>query len=779
MLMAQRQEINFNEDWKFFIGDDPAYCSIAFEDENWQNVDVPHDWSTEGEFSKNHSGRNAWLPGGIAWYRKSFHLPKGWEEKAVEIQFDGVYKNASLWVNQHPVGTQHDGYTSFYYDITELLSANEENIIAVRVDNSIQPNCRWYSGSGIYRNVWLRAMDQTHIANWGTYITTPEISEAKGSVKIETTVENFSESKKLRLESIIITPNGEEIAKKSLDFVSNRYSEKTVSQELSVANPQLWSLEETQQYRVKSILKEGDKTLDIYESKFGFRSIVFDADKGFFLNGENIKMKGVCLHHEAGPLGAAVPVEVWRRRLAQLKSIGCNAIRTAHNPMSPEFMDLCDEMGFLVMDEFVDKWENAYKAPKAKKNPFFDMDMADPNFSTEWKKNFAATIKRDRNRPSVIIWSIGNENHPPGTIAQNQGLRNYGAFVRSLDPTRPVISGMERGRDAAVEEKVASIIESCEFMDLIALNYGEQWCSLIDEQKPGKPYVSTESYIYFNSELEKRFANIERSPWLHVLDNENNMGLFLWVGYDYLGESKHWDRIGADCGLFDYAGFRQPISYLYEAFWSEKPMVHIEVYEGDGDDFSTSGRWHDPPMLAQWNMEDGAVKDIVTYTNCEEVELYLNKKLIARQKLADFPNRIMKWYDVPYEKGTLKAIGYINGKKAGEDIIKTTSSASKLSIKSNDAELETGNILHLEIYLTDKKDEKIRTENKQLNFNIEGDAEILALANGSMKCKESFTNTNSHSTFQGRCLCIVKVNGDFELKVSGEGLKEGVYSLRR
>lgn len=777
----QRVRINFNADWKFLLEDKKEYCSVEFDDASWRSLDLPHDWSVEAEFSQENSGRNAWLPGGIAWYRKSFEVPEKHRDKSIQIQFDGIYKNATLWVNGHPVGVQHDGYTSFFFEITELLNVGENNTIAVRVDNSIQPNCRWYSGSGIYRNVCLIISSHTRVATWGTYITTPDITEEKASVRVVTSIENMDKAKSLSMESVVYDPEGKEVARTQSVFKVGQYRSKDIEQEMTVAKPELWSLEESNLYTLSSTIRSDQGVEDEYESKFGFRTIRFDADKGFFLNGVNMKMKGVCLHHEAGPLGAAVPAEVWERRLVNLKEIGCNAIRTAHNPPSPEFLDLCDELGFLVMDEFVDKWENPYKPKSGKANPFYDMPMADPHFSEEWQKNFRETIKRDRNHPSVIFWSVGNENHSPGFNTQNHGLKMYGSFVRDMDPTRPVISGMERGKDEAVARKVDGIIESCEFMDVIAMNYGEQWRRLIAERKPGKPFVSTESYCYYNSELEKRFSPIESAPWIDVIDNESNMGLFLWVGIDYLGESKTWPGLGSSSGLFDVAGFRKNRSFLYEAFWSESPMVHIEVYEGDADEHSPRGAWGWPSTHQNWNLEKGKIVDIATYTNCETVELYLNNKLIGSQDLADVPNWIMKWRKIGYKPGTLRAVGKINGEAVCETELHTTGKPAMLSLEVDAEHIAPNDVVHVEVRLRDKKDNLVTFDDRRLEFKLEGDGEIIGLANGDLECLDAFSNVSSRPTYRGRCLCIIragKLSGDgLKLSVGGEGLKTGYISL--
>ncbi|UMB61720.1 glycoside hydrolase family 2 protein [Lutibacter sp. A80] len=770
---------NFNKNWKFILDDAIEFSNEDFNDANWRNIDLPHDWSVEYEFSKENSGRNAWLPGGIGWYRKEFNLPDNYKNKHVEIQFDGAYRHSQVWINGEHVGIQYDGYTSFYFDISPYLKFGEKNVIAVKVDNSIQPNCRWYSGSGIYRNTWLLISDKLHVANWGTYITTPKVSKEKAIVNIETTVENFRGNVDFILQTTIYNSKGENVGFTETEVNARLLKKYTFEQQITIDSPSLWSDRTPNMYIAITQLVVDTRVVDDYKSNFGIRSIRFDAEKGFFLNGENIKMKGVCLHHDAGVLGAAVPIEVWERRLKILKGIGCNAIRTAHNPAAPEFMDLCDEMGFLVMNEFVDKWYD--NVPwNTKKSSFFNPNgFGDPYFYLEWQKNYQQTIFRDRNHPSVIIWSVGNENHSPGDNRQNYGLKKYASFVRTLDPTRPVISGMERGKDGDPVKKVNDIIESCSYMDLIALNYGEQWCKEIGSRTLGKLYISTESYVYFNSTPEKRFANIEKSPWLDVLKNDFNMGLFLWSGIDYLGESKKYPKLGSDSGLLDLAGFRKEVSYLYEAFWSEKPIVRIAVYEGDADDFSTSGRWGVPPMNATWNFEKGKAYDLVTYTNCDSVDLYLNGKKLGNKKLSEIDNFIMKWRAINYQPGSIKAVGIINGKEVCEFVLNTAGKPHHFNFNIYKKEgLKRGDIVQVEVEVVDEKENLISHKETVLNFHIEGGGEIIGISNGSINDTTDNFNTTSRFTKKGKCLVIIKimnsVDNNVKLKVSSKTVEQEV-----
>ncbi len=777
---AGRERVSFDAGWKFHLGDIEVEVPEGtrakdivhvykpeFDECDWRVLDLPHDWAIEQERKPEHSGYNGFFPGGIGWYRKDFLLPKEDAGKHIEIQFDGIYRDATVWINGYLLGTQYDGYTSFYHDISKMVVPGETNTVVVKVECTGHPISRWYSGSGIYRHVWLTKTSPLHIQNWGTSITTPEVSEKRALVSIQTEIENYGEATAFILETEILNPDGKQVALETSAVNAERMRPTSVEQHLPVFNPELWSLESPSIYRVVSRIKVNGKTADEYESTFGIRSIEFDADNGFFLNGKGVKMKGVCLHHEAGSLGAAVPAEVWERRLLKLKEIGCNAIRTAHNPMAPEFMDLCDELGFLVMDEFVDKWS-------------YWGEFTNPMFRNEWQKNFRQTIRRDRNHPSVVIWSVGNENHPSGSAEQNQGLREYCSFVRSVDPTRPVVSGMERGLDKPADEKAADIIKSCSYMDLIALNYGEQWCRRIHECAPGKPYVSTESYRYFSSEEETRHALIERSPWMDVLENDSNMGLFLWAGINYLGEvgQGSWPRNGSTSGLLDISGMPKEEAYLYKAFWSDKPTVHISVYEKEIGDFSGMNNWRWPLLKGQWKAAPGTAVDLVTYSNCEAVELYLNGKLIGVKKRADQPNWIMNWADVNYEPGALKAVGKNGGKTVCEYELKTPGEPACLELKPVKRTVEPGVILQVEIFLRDENGTLLCDDHREVRFKAEG-AAIIALENGDTMFDGDFRNRKSRPFFEGSVLVILKAGqGAVKLSAQAEGLAEQTLKFK-
>ncbi|MDZ8120544.1 glycoside hydrolase family 2 TIM barrel-domain containing protein [Pontiella agarivorans] len=769
VLSVHAERLNFSSDWKFSLNDPAGAKRADFDDSGWRTLDVPHDWSVEFAFSQENPGRNAWLPGGIAWYRKTVDVPAEDAGKVFEIQFDGVYRHAEVYVNGAFVGRQFDGYTSFYFDITEFVRPGQENVVAVRVDNHDVPNCRWYSGSGIYRQVWLTKKTPVHVKNWGTYITTPEITDRSAEVSVKTELANKGRAETFELETVVFDPAGREVARAvSSGKITSEFEAK---QSLTVENPQRWSVDSPLLYSTESRVKVGGKTVDVYRSTFGIRSFRFDGKKGFFLNGKNMKLKGVCLHHDMGTVGAAVPLEMWERRLRNLKALGCNAIRTAHNPMAPEFMDLCDRMGFLVMDEFVDKWEHHIR-PNA--DPLNDPKFAEPNFRKEWKKNFEQTIRRDRNHPSVIIWSVGNENYPAGSEKQNQGLKEYCNFVRTIDPTRPVVSGMERGLDKDPSEKVDDILESTQYMDLIGMNYGEQWVKRIGHRNPGKAFVSTESYVYYNSTEFKRWDLVERSPWFDVLENEFNAGLFLWSGTRYLGEvskSKDWPRInGGSSALLDMASFKTVNGYFYEALWSDRPTVSIAVYD-EMKPIESFRCWGSPARRMIWNFKNGESLNLVTFTNCEFVELYLNGRKIGKQKLSDFSNRIMNWYDIEFEPGELKAVGINNGKPVCEFSLQTAGEPARIKATADRETIRPGGVVQVEVQLTDEAGVPVKHDDRLLSFSVRG-GEVLGLDFGTMGAEDHFTEKKHRRTDEGRCLAIVK-GGSAEavqIRIESKGL---------
>ncbi|MCX6335999.1 MAG: beta galactosidase jelly roll domain-containing protein [Bacteroidetes bacterium] len=556
---AQRTITSFDTDWKF-IKQDIAQASAAnFNDKSWRSLNVPHDWSIEYPFNRaNTSGRGGgYVETGIGWYRKSFVLNTTESSQQFFIEFDGVMMNSDVWINGYHLGKRPYGYISFQYELTKHLNFGKDktNVLAVRADNSLQPASRWYTGSGIYRHVKLISTGTTHIDKWGVFVTTPNISTDKATVHTQIQVLNQSTaSNNIVIETSIIAPNGSVVSNNQLKLSIAAAQQKIVDQDLSVTQPQLWSLEKTNQYTAIVTVKAGNKIIDTYKTIFGIRTIQFDAEKGFLLNGNAVKIKGVCLHHDGGAFGSAVPLGVWEKRILALKELGVNGIRTSHNPVAPEFLSLCDQLGMLVMNETFDTW-NAKKSSADKGYNLY--------FTDWWERDTRDQVLRDRNHPSVVIYSIGNEIHD--NLNDSTGFRKYKMqqdLVHSLDSTRPVTMALFRPGISRVYENGFA-----ETMDIVGQNYRENELVALHEKKPTLKQIGTEN-------------RTEQAAWIPFRDNPYIAGQFLWTGIDYIGESD-WPAVVHGSGLLDRTGFARHLGYQRKSWWSNEPMVYTIRKEGN------------------------------------------------------------------------------------------------------------------------------------------------------------------------------------------------------
>ena len=477
-----RSTENFGKNWEFHLGDINNAQEPGFDDSDWRMLNLPHDWSIEGEFSDIHPANpgGGALPGGIGWYRKAFAIPETDTNKAVFIDFDGVYMNSEVWINSHYLGKRPNGYISFRYELTPFLKyGNEKNIIAVKVDNSNQPNSRWYSGSGIYRNVWLVLTEKVFVDHWGTFVTTPEVSEQSAKVSVKTNVRNdFQQDQPITLKTIIYNAAGKKIAALTTQNVVSKESVSEINQNLVVRNPTLWSVENPYLYKTVSQIECNGKVCDDYETTFGIRYFSFDPERGFFLNGKQTKILGVCNHHDLGCLGAAINNRALERQLEILKEMGCNGIRTSHNPPAPELLDLCDKMGLIVMDEAFDMWK--------KKKTEFDYHL----YYDDWyKHDLEDMVLRDRNHPSVFIWSIGNEVIEQWDHSDSSGsviTRELTSIVKELDPTRPVTA-------ACNDVRMSNPVIKSGVLDLIGYNYKHGIFKNFKEDYPDQKFIATET----------------------------------------------------------------------------------------------------------------------------------------------------------------------------------------------------------------------------------------------------------------------------------------------
>ncbi len=809
-----RNVVDFTEDWKFYLGDDPAASVADFDDKDWRTLNLPHDWSIETDFSEKNPatpGGGA-LPGGIGWYRKEFTPDKSSEGKNTYIDFDGIYWNSKVWINGQLLGERPNGYISFRYDLTPYMKSGEKNVIAVRVDNSEQPNSRWYSGSGIYRNVWLTIANPLHVAHWGTFVTTPAVTKENATINIITNVENTSAAQQdARLLSILVDASGKEVAKTDsrIEIAANGNVE--AEHTLKVDNPSLWSIEQPTMYKVITRIEQNGKTIDEYETPVGIRYFSFDKDKGFFLNGESVKIKGVCNHHDLGCLGAAVNVRAIERQLEILKEMGCNGIRTSHNPPAPELLDLCDKMGFIVMDEAFDMW-------RKKKSPY-DYSHDFP----EWhEQDLSDMILRDRNHPSIFMWSIGNEvleqwSHIDAdtlNLQQANMVLNFANtlnkkdidaeklhvnsllaikltdIVKKLDSTRPVTSGNN-------ETEPSNHIFRSGAMDIIGFNYHENnWPEAVFHEKfPNQKLIITESTsalmsrgyyempsdsirhrptrwdipfdlpVHQNSAYDNVHApwgSTHENTWKMVKKYDHISGMYLWTGFDYLGEpTPFWWPSRSSCfGVIDLAGFPKDVFYMYQSEWRDKkPMLHI---------------------FPHWNWEEGQPVDVwAYYNNADEVELFLNGKSLGKKTKPEDAFHV--FWRIPFEKGILKAVSYKAGKEVLIKEIRTTGApvsirltADRKTIKADGKDLS-----FVTVEVLDPEGLPVPTANNLIQFSIEGNGLIAGTDNGDPTDSNSLKKPR-RNLFNGKALVVVqsaKKCGSVKLIAIAENLKEGVIEI--
>ena len=776
-----RTKIDFDKDWKFKLDSTQQYHEQNINDANWRTLNLPHDWSIEGTFSKDNPatpGGGA-LPGGIGWYRKTFTIPSTEKNKIVLIDFDGVYRNSEVWINGHSLGVRPNGYISFQYDLTPYLNyGNQPNVIAVKVDNSKQPNSRWYSGSGIYRNVWLVTTNKIHVDHWGTFITTPTVSDKETTVNVLTKVANVAGSAEpITITTTLYDASGKAVAQSSITLGAAD-KESKAQQTLKVSNPKLWSIDEPYLYKAVSQIKSGTQILDTYETPFGIRYFNFDINKGFSLNGKPVKILGVCDHHDLGALGSAINTRALQRQLEILKAMGCNGIRTSHNPPAPELLNLCDKMGFIVMDEAFDMW--------AKQKTRYDYHL----YWKEWhKKDLEDQIMRDRNHPSVFIWSIGNEipeqwDDPSKDTLARVIARELVNIVKALDTTRAITTA---NNEVSTRN---NIIQSGAF-DLIGYNYNHQIWDKFHERWPGKKMIVTES----TSALETRgyydlvpFDTIRRwpkrwdlpftnpnggytvsaydnvsAPWgsTHeesikaLLKSKHVSGMYIWTGFDYLGEPTpySWPARSSYFGIVDLAGFPKDVYYLYQSIFTNKPVLHIYPH---------------------WNWKQGDTVDVVSYYNkADEVELFLNGKLLGIRKKSGDDLHVM--WRVKYEPGVIKAISRKDGKVVLTKEIKTAGKPAKIILTAdrNNIKADGNDLSFITAKVVDAKGNVVPDADNLIEFTAKGEGEVIATDNGLQTSLEPF-KSNKHKAFNGLCLAVVQSKekaGTVVVTASAQGLQ--------
>ena len=789
------------------LGDTVPYTQRNFDDRSWRQLNLPHDWGIEGPFKQEYPGETGKLPWwGVGWYRKHFTVSASERDRRIYLDIDGAMAYASVWLNGRFVGGWPYGYASFELDLNPYIEFGGDNVIAIRLDNP-PDSSRWYPGGGIYRNVWLVKTAPIHVGHWGTFVTTTDVSKSAATVNLNVSIDSNSASAanvvvKTQIYEIL---NGQKTSKpisSSAPIELAIANGATVSSNITqrVNNPKLWSLQRPNLYAAVTTVEQKGKIVDSYETAFGIRTIKFDVDKGFFLNGEQVRINGVCDHHDLGPLGAALNTRALERQIELLKEMGVNAIRTSHNPPAPELLELCDRMGILVMDEAFDAWRRAKK-----KNDYHLV------FDDWHEKDLRAQIRRDRNHPSIILWSIGNEIGEQGNAEGHKLAAELAAIVHAEDLTRPVTAG--------ANNQNAGYNGFQKTVDVFGVNYKPTEYGKLRQANAALPIFASETASTVSSRGEYFFPVVEDKAqgradfqvssydlyaprWAFPPDTEFrgldefpfSAGEFVWTGFDYLGEPTPYGGDSKNLlnfsdpveqarraqelkdsgqikvpsrssyfGIIDLCGFKKDRFYIYQARWRpEFPMAHI---------------------LPHWNWPErvGQVTPVHVYTSGDEAELFLNGRSLGRKKRAQFEYRL-RWDDVKYEPGELKVIAYKNGKRWAEDVMKTTGPAAGLTLRADRANVKAdgGDLAFVTVTVADRAGLLVPRSKNRIRFSLSGPGEIVAVDNGDATSLESF-QAHERNAFNGLCLVIVRAKagqpGQIKFKAQAEGLTAGQITI--
>lgn len=788
-----RERINFDKGWRFALADSVQMSALDYNDSKWHTLNVPHDWAIEGDFSASAPSGNSGgaLPGGIGWYRKTFTVDNADKGKMMYIDFDGVYMNAKVWINGTLLGQRPYGYSSFRYDLTPYIIYGGKNVVAVRVDNSDQPNSRWYSGCGIYRHVWLNKTARIHVAHWGTHVV------AEGNkVKVDVTVDN-PDNAKFAVRNTLLDREGRVVGKAM-----------GIKSVIKVSKPKLWSCESPYIYTLRTEIVAGGKVVDTYETTTGFRTFKFDAAKGFSLNGKSMKINGVCQHHDLGCLGAAINEDALHRQLRILKEMGTNAIRCSHNPPAPELLAMCDTMGFIVMDESFDMWRR-----RKTQNDY-------ARFFDEWaERDLTDLVLRDRNHPSILMWSIGNEvleqwssadadnltaeqanlilnaGHDASTLAHGEELsvnsiltRNLCAIIRRYDTTRPITAGCN-------EPDPKNHLFKSGALDIIGFNYHHQWVKDVPKNFPGQPFIFSESvsalqtrgfYMMPSDKVYKApvewwlpyqdpsfqcsaydnmhasWSSTHEETWDVVKHNDFVGGQFIWTGFDYIGEPTPYGFPARSSyfGLIDLAGFPKDTYYMYQSEWTDKQVLHL---------------------FPHWNWLDGQDIDMwCYYNNADEVELFINGRSQGVKAKKDSHEYHLMWR-VKFEPGEVKAVARKDGKVVADKVIRTAGAPAALSLTADRTHFGKNpngdNLAFITVEVVDKDGNLCPRAEDQIFFDVEG-GRIVGTDNGNPVSMERFKEPK-RKAFNGKCLVVVATDGgDVKLKARGYQLQGGEILIR-
>src|SRR5579862_5836895 len=777
---ASRTIMDFDRDWKFSKGDFPAAMMPRFDDSNWRALNLPHDWGIEGPLGPEYASGTGFAPGGVGWYRKTFRLDPSAKTKLVTVEFEGIYNHAEVWINGHLVGGRPYGYTTFECDLTPHLKfGNGENVLAVRVDHSKFSDSRWYTGSGIYRDVHLRFTDKVHIAPAGVYVTTPTAQQDSAVIHIETEIRNDSDATSpVSLTSEILSPEGNIVATNTADFNVPAGTNSIIIQEISVPKPALWSMDTPNLYTLRSHTTSGDMS-DESTSHFGIRTIRFDPDHGFFLNGVSTKIKGVCIHQDAGCLGVAVPEKVFERRLQILKSLGVNAIRTSHNPPAPEFLDLCDRLGLLVKDEAFDEFTPAKNKWVSGWNAGVPSRLGYAEFFKAWSvTDVSDMVRRDRNHPSIVMWSVGNEVDYPNdpfsdpVLGQSYRPQNPPAAnlvtlarplveaVRHLDATRPVTMAL-----ASVQ--MSDAVNLPALLDVVGYNYQETRYAADHAQFPNR--------VIFGSETNHQYNN-----WTIVRDNAFVAGQFLWTGIDYLGEARAFPNRANGAGLLDLCGFKKPAAWFRQSLWSDAPMVYLAASLAPPPAAGAGAR-RAGPLEEQWNWPAGSTVAVSAYSNAEEVTLTLNDQPLGTKRLSEATDGVLHW-DTPFQPGVLKAIARAKGRAVAEFSLTSAGAPARVELILDTPSVGSGGdrVTQIEFRIVDRNGVRVPNANTEVTFGVDGPGRILGIGNGDLNDVTPGASP-THRAYQGRGLAILQATGApgaIVIRASAPGIEAATIPIR-
>ena len=766
---ADRVHQSFDFDWKFTLSAPAGAEAPGFDDASWTTVQLPHDWSLSLPYLSPQEGgkpQMGFMQGGLGWYRKSFAVPAAWKGRRVSLEFDGVYHRATVYVNGREVGFHPYGYTAFAYDITDYLLPGQDNVVAVKVDHTDCPSSRWYSGSGIYRHVWLNVTDPVHIGLWGTYVTTPAAGSDRAEVRVETTVVNDGvKAAQVSLTSELCDPAGRVVAKATVKAPLAAGTQAVLPQEFSLQAPALWDIDAPQLYTLVSTVRRGGAVVDRYETPFGIRDIRFDPDKGFFLNGRSVKMKGGDIHQDAGSLGAAIPDRAHERRVALMKATGFNAIRCSHNPPAREFLDACDRLGMLVIDESFDKWKIGYY---------------EQWYDDWWARDLASMVLRDRNHPSVVLWSVGNETREQGdrTGAGTARLQALRAECERLDPTRKVAvtTSPDYNRTYNKNGFNASV-------EVVGYNYQEPFFDEDHAQFPDRIIYGSEVFPYYSAGRGQMREYIERNPWYDYASRDFIFGYFMWAAIDYWGESSGWPSKGWPTGIYDMMMQEKPQAAFFRAVWKDEPVVKIAVRDDSAPLDRGKDMWTWPLLVSHWNFprhDNPQMMQVDVFTNCERVELFVGGVSLGMRRTEDYPNNTVVWH-TPYKPGSVVAKAYDGDTLVATDELRTAGEPVALRLRADRSDLTADgqDLSYIDIELVDAQGLVVPDADRPVRVRVTGSGRFLCMDNGDTADGGAQLRADK-PTFLGRAQAVVQAGreaGHLRVTASADGLPDAELLL--